>query len=177
MSNFDQKNQRVENQYNAEAINFFINSPAFQELPSTEGERKLLGVKSIAKNNGWVVMAEATPSSSNKLLVSKSTNGQFTKDLIRIDLLENDMIVFAKPILRLYNEENALDLRFVTVLLYRNSNNKGFWSMSAIKSFGKMTIALYFCRQIYLNLLDTDIFNEIISSLESEVSEVEPLVR
>jgi len=37
MSNFDQKNQRVENQYNAEAINFFINSPAFQELPSTEG--------------------------------------------------------------------------------------------------------------------------------------------
>lgn len=175
MNNFDQKNQRVENQYNAEVINFFINSPAFQELPSAEGERKMLGVKSIAKNNGWIAMEGITP--SNKLLISKSTSGQFTKDLIRIDLLENDMLVFAKPILRLYNDENALDLRFATVLLYRNSNNKGFWSMSAIKSFGKMTIALYFCRQIYSNLLDADIFNEIISNLESEMKEVEPLVR
>lgn len=176
MSNFDQKNQRVENQYNAEVINFFINSPAFQELPSTESERKLLDVKSIAKNNGWVVMDGTTPS-SNKLLISKSTSGQFTKDLIRIDLFENDMLVFAKPVFRLYDQENALDMRLVTVLLYRNSSNKGFWSMSSFKSFGKMTAALYFCRQIYLNLLDADIFKEIISHLESEMAEVESLFK
>lgn len=174
MSNFDQKNQRVENQYNAEVINFFINSPAFQESPSTESERKLLAIKSIAQKCGWFVVGDAMPSGS-KLLISKLAKGQLPKDLIRIDLLENDMVVFAKPILRLYNEENVFDIRLVTVLLYQNSNNKGFWSMSSFKPFGKLTVAFYFCRQIYLNLLDKDVFNEIVSHLENEFEEVQPL--
>jgi hypothetical protein len=174
MSNFDQRNQRVENQYNAEVINVIINAPAFQELPSTEGEIKLLTIKSIAKKSGWFVVGDKEPSGS-KLLISKLANGQLPKDLIRIDLLENDMIVFAKPALRLYNEENLLDMGLIIALLYQNSNNKGFWSVSSFKPFGKLTLALYFCRQIYFNLLDTDTFNEIVSHLESEHKEVEPL--
>lgn len=176
MSNIDQKYQKVENQYNADVINILINSPALAEAQSLENSKKLLNIKSIAKENGWVVM-EGMVSSNNRLVIAKPSSGQFINDIIRIDIIENDMMVFAKPLLHLFNTDNPIDANFCVKLLHRNSKSKGYWSISSIKAFGRLEVGIYFCRQIYIQSLDEKFFKEIVFELESEVREIQPMFR
>ncbi len=49
MSKYDQKNQKVENQYNADKIDIFINSPIPTETELLEKGKSLLKVKSYAQ--------------------------------------------------------------------------------------------------------------------------------
>jgi len=49
MSDFDQKSQKVENQYNADKIDIFINSPTPTETELLEKGKNLLNVKSYAQ--------------------------------------------------------------------------------------------------------------------------------
>jgi len=49
MSKYDQKNQKVENQYNADKIDIFINSPTPTETDLLEKGKSLLKVKSYSQ--------------------------------------------------------------------------------------------------------------------------------
>ena len=49
MSKYDQKNQKVENQYNADKIDIFINSPSPTETELLEKGKGLLNVKSYTQ--------------------------------------------------------------------------------------------------------------------------------
>ena len=128
-------------------------------------------IKTYAKENGWIMMEGSRFSSENMCGISKPTNDEF-EEPIRIDLLENGLVAFRKPLFHLFNADNPLDHTVSATLLHRNSNLKGFWGMSPVKALGTTGFMVHYLRQVFLSEMDSGVFKEIVNNLEDEVEKI-----
>lgn len=94
---------------------------------------------------------------------------------IRIELLEEEIVVFSKralPTAIFFKADDAPSNLFPT-LLHRNSTNKGFWALVPGQMLGATGFSTHYFHQVFFSSLDTKIFKEIVNDIEDEVEEIQ----
>ena len=109
----------------------------------------------------------------NSCNIIKPTGMQLLKDLIHIELVEKEMVVFTKSALRkVFFSPDEFPPDFSSTLLYRNSTKKGFWSIMSSEELGKTGFAIFYFCQSFLSATDSKVFKDIVNDVEGEVDAV-----
>lgn len=120
-------------------------------------------IEKYTKKIGWGINTDHPKLPKNTCDIFRTTSFGEIKDAYRIELVNEEMVVFYKRIPLFSSKINNLPDNLSNILLYQNSAILGFWGIDG------GTIS--YSRQVFLSELNESIFKEIVEDIESETNE------